>query len=385
MAINSTPTSNPFQTIFSQVFLGIIITATIALAISQIISYRQLQVSFEQFATKQVTVFQRIGQDLLIREDTKMPADYQEFVENYQNEMSDHVLFSFGIGFLLALGAGIVISTQITKPISQLKRTITRVTQSGYKIRAQEKGSLEVKDLITSFNQLISELEEQEELRQELFGNISHELKTPITKIKGQVEGILDGIYELDVKTLSKVLANINQLEYLIQALYEVNRLNPQDISLKLDKCHVKDIVEEAISGFNGKKIDFRVKIDPKLTIQADKHRLRQIIDNLISNAYKFTKNGSITITANRQGLSVTDTGIGIGANDLPHIFERLYRAEKSRSRHTGGLGLGLYIVKKLVEVHGWSVTAKSEVGKGTGIHIKWQSKNSLNFHTTFN
>lgn len=363
-----------FQTTFSRVFIGITLTATIALAIAQIISYYQLKSSFEQFATQQVTVFRQIGRDLLIKEDIVMPADYDTFIQDYKNEMARHVIFSFSIGLLLSLVAGVIISTQITQPISRLKRTMKNVTSSKYQIRAPEKGSKEVKELISQFNRLIEELEQQEELRQELLANISHELKTPLTKIKGQIEGLLDGVYQDVPATLNKVLANLNQLEYLIEKLYEVNQLAPQDVSLNLKKCQVRQIVEESISGFTKKPIIFKVDIDKKLKINADENRLKQIIDNLVTNAYKFTSRGTITIKADKHQFSISDTGIGIDKRDINHIFERLYRVEKSRSRETGGLGLGLYIVKILVDLHGWQIIVKSKKGHGSTFIIDWSN-----------
>jgi signal transduction histidine kinase len=168
-------------------------------------------------------------------------------------------------------------------------------------------------------------------------------------------------------------LVNIKQLEYLIQALYEVNQLSPQDIRLKLEKVKVKPLVEAAVSGLIKPSLTFNVDIDPKLTVIADRFRLRQIIDNLINNAFKYTQTGTITIKANHDVLVVKDTGIGIDTEHLSHIFERLYRVEKSRSKETGGLGLGLYIVKKLVTLHGWNIEASSQKNHGTTFTIVWR------------
>jgi two-component system, OmpR family, sensor histidine kinase BaeS len=369
----SKPRRHLFQSTFSRIFIGIVLTSTFALTIAEILSYTQLKNSFDRFASRQIIVLQQIGREFFVKEDITMPADYQNFVAEYKEEINRQVLFSFGAGLFLSLIAGALISRQITRPIAALKDIITRVTKERYSLRAPESGSLEIRELTTAFNHLIEELEQQENLRQELLADMSHELKTPITKIRGQIEGIIDGIYQPESDTFKKVLVNIKQLEYLIQALYEVNQLSPQDIRLKLEKVKVKPLVEAAVSGLIKSGLNFNIDIDPKLTVIADRFRLRQIIDNLINNAFKYTQTGTITIKANHDVLVVKDTGIGIDTEHLSHIFERLYRVEKSRSKETGGLGLGLYIVKKLVSLHGWNIEASSQKNHGTTFTIVWR------------
>jgi signal transduction histidine kinase len=362
------------HSIFTRVFISIIVTATIVLAIAETINYVQLKQSFDTFASKQVIVLKQIGQAVTVREDYTLPADFEAFINDYRVSMAQHNLFSFGIGVTVAIIAGLIVSTQITHPISQLRKTINKVTATGYTIRATQSGALEIQDLIAEFNRLIQELENQDKIRQELIADISHELKTPITKVRGQLEGIIDGVYPLTNKTIKQTLTNIEQLEYLIQALYEANRLNPQDVDLHLKSCNVKNIAQASIAGFSGKPINFKVDIDPKLTVKADPNRLHQIIDNLIANAYKFTPKGTISVKATPKQIIIKDTGIGIAATHLPHIFERLYRADKSRSRDTGGLGLGLYIVERLVSLHGWKIQVNSQKNQGTTFTINVKS-----------
>lgn len=359
---------------FTQVFIGIVLTSTIVLSIAQIISYLQLKKSFDQYATKQVIVLREIGQNVLIKENYTLPADFETFINDYRQAITSHTLFAFGVGVAASLIAGLILSSQITNPIAKLRNTIKGVTKSGYSLKAPEVGSIEIQELIHEFNQLILQLKEQEQLRQELLANVSHELKTPITKIRGQIEGMLDGVYPTDELNIRKVHVNLEQLEYLIQALYEVNRLTPQDVTLHVQPLKIAPIISQALAGYTKKPIKFVVTADPKLTVKADPYRIRQIIDNLVSNAYKFTSSGQITITANKKIFMIQDTGPGIAPEHLGHIFERLYRAEKSRSRQTGGLGLGLYIVKQLVTLHGWTIAVESQVGKGTIFTIDWHN-----------
>ena len=232
---------------FFRVFIGITLTATLVLAVTQLVSYLQLKQSFDLYATKQVVVLKQIGENLIVKENYTLPADFQAFIDDYRDAMAQHVMFAFTVGVVLSLIAGIILSSQITQPIARLRNTIRKVTRSHYTIRAPETGSREVRELIHSFNRLIEELEDQETMRQALLADIAHELKTPITKIRGQIEGILDGVYQANVPTMKKVVSNITQLEYLIQALYELNRLNPQDVDIHLTKCYVKKVIDEAI------------------------------------------------------------------------------------------------------------------------------------------
>jgi signal transduction histidine kinase len=202
----SKPRRHLFQSTFSRIFIGIVLTSTFALTIAEILSYTQLKNSFDRFASRQIIVLQQIGREFFVKEDITMPADYQNFVAEYKEEINRQVLFSFGAGLFLSLIAGALISRQITRPIAALKDIITRVTKERYSLRAPESGSLEIRELTTAFNHLIEELEQQENLRQELLADMSHELKTPITKIRGQIEGIIDGIYQPQKRHLQKSL-----------------------------------------------------------------------------------------------------------------------------------------------------------------------------------
>ncbi len=361
-----------FDTTFSRILFGITLTAILALAISQLISFFRLQQSFEQFQHDQMVAIRRFGSGFMVSEEVTLPEDLIAFADDYKNELSRHVIFSFAVGFLLSVITGIIISSQIVNPLHGLKRTITMATRSRYTIRAPETGSKEIREVNRSFNNLIQELEDQEISRRELITDISHELKTPITRIKGQLEGMLDGVYDVNKINLKRLITNINQLDYLISALYEANRLAVKDIDLNPQPVTVLPVVESSTSGLNQKPIRIKLNIPPKLKVTADPNRFKQIIDNLINNAYKYTHKGTITITANKKRISIADTGPGIDPAHVTHIFKRLYRVDKSRSRKTGGLGLGLYIVKRLVDLHGWTIEVKSKQDEGTTFTIYW-------------
>ncbi|OGV97461.1 hypothetical protein A2W24_05810 [Microgenomates group bacterium RBG_16_45_19] len=360
-----------FQSTFSQIFLGVTVTSIMALLIAWGANYLRVIDAFARFASRQVVVMQG-GEDLYLAEKLELPPQIQPIFVAYKHVVAQQFVITLFIGVGLSLLAGAIISVKITQPLAQLRHTIHHVTASGYTIRAPQKGSLEMRELIASFNRLIAELAEQERLRQDLLTDISHELNTPITKIRGQIEGMLDGIYPKADETLNQVKANLAQLEFLIDSLYAVNRLTPQEVKLKVQKCQLLPLITAATSGLSSKPIRFVIKVKPKLTILADKHRLTQILDNLIGNAYKYTAQGHITITADPKALSVSDTGMGIPAADLPRLFDRFYRVDKSRHPQYGGLGLGLFITRKLVEMHGWRLEVNSRLHHGSTLTIVW-------------
>ena len=232
----------------------------------------------------------------------------------------------------------------------------------------------EIQDLIVEFNKLVKELNRIEKFRDDLVSDIAHELKTPLTNIIGQTEGVIDGLYKADTNHMKKIVSNVKQLEYLISQLQNLTQIRSGQIDLRKQDINLKSLIDSIASNYDDKLL-IKNNISKKLTIKADKNRLIEILDNLISNAVRHTKAGSITVNYANDQLEIIDTGEGIPQKDLPYIFERFYRVDKSRNKKTGGLGLGLTITKDLVEAHGWTITAKSKKGTGTSIIIKGMAK----------
>jgi two-component system phosphate regulon sensor histidine kinase PhoR len=230
----------------------------------------------------------------------------------------------------------------------------------------------------------ITELKKLEQMRKDFVANVSHELKTPITSIKGFSETLLDGAME-DKQALNDFLSIIlkesDRLQSLIQDLLDLSKIEKQGFSLSIQQLDLTDVLEDVMAIMKGKaaekEIVFKYQRDEKpVYIEGDIHRLKQVFINIISNAISYTPNqGVIYISAAKTGSAVLteirDTGIGIEASEIPRIFERFYRVDKARSRNSGGTGLGLAIVKHLVEAHKGSISVKSEVGKGTSFIIE--------------
>jgi len=223
-------------------------------------------------------------------------------------------------------------------------------------------------------------LKKNEEFRREFIGNVSHELKTPITTIQGYVLTLLDGGLhddEINVKYLQRAAKNIDRLIAIINDLDEISKLESGTMKMNFVSFNfsalVKDVFELMEIKAEKRRIvlDYKNQSDTKIMVHADPDRIRQVLINLIDNSLKYgNRFGSTTISAFDMDeyylIEVSDNGIGIDQADLPRIFERFYRTEKSRSRKLGGTGLGLAIVKHIIEVHQQTIHVRSKIDVGT-------------------
>lgn len=228
----------------------------------------------------------------------------------------------------------------------------------------------------------ITEFKNVELMRKDFVANVSHELKTPITSIKGFAETLLDGALE-DRETLQQFLNIIfeesHRLQLLIDDLLTLSQLEQDEFELSVSHVKVEEMLTDIIPMFEFQagenQITFQVNIEEDIQLYADYKRLKQVFINLLSNAIAYTpKNGQVTLTVDEQEdyvrIQVSDTGIGIDPKFIPRIFERFYRVDKDRSRDTGGTGLGLAIVKHIVEVHQGKVEVESEINQGSTFNV---------------
>lgn len=228
----------------------------------------------------------------------------------------------------------------------------------------------------------ITELKKLEQARKDFVANVSHELKTPVTSLKGFTETLLAGAMEdraLREKFITIIANESERLESLIYDLLELSKIEGSKSLLTMQEIDLAQLIDEVLPIFSektdAKGIKLKKKITGESTISADPHRLKQIVINLINNAIMYTpENGEVTVRVREQTetvvLEVQDTGIGISKKEIPRIFERFYRVDRARSRNSGGTGLGLAIVKHLVEAHKAKMSVESDVGKGTTFRI---------------
>jgi len=274
---------------------------------------------------------------------------------------------------LLVLGGFAIIfsvffSRKLTFPIKGLTRAATDISGGNLKSRVKISGNDEIAQLSDAFNRMAQSLEIQESLRRKLTTNIAHELRTPISAIRGELEAMIDGLIPFDKEHLQSLYAEIGRLRKIIEGIEELSQAEASSRYLRKTIFPLYPFLE-GISGrfgmlFAEKGVGIELSCDEKLTINADPDRLSQIIINLLSNALKATESGgNVMITANEGPtgtvIEVGDSGSGIADEDIPFIFERFYRGAK------GGLGIGLTIVRELIEAHGGTITARSDAGKG--------------------
>ena len=224
----------------------------------------------------------------------------------------------------------------------------------------------------------ITQLQRLERVRREFFANLSHELRTPLTAILAYAETLLDGAIddtENRARFVEKLHKHASRMSDLISDISDLSAIESGQIKLAPTPIRLRPVVSDTIALTQARHrdsdISFTISVPESLCVYADRTRLEQILYNLIGNAVKFSRPGGVvTISAEkREGrvlTSVKDDGIGIAEPDLPRVFERLYRADKSRSRKIDGTGLGLAIVKHLVQAHGGQVSASSEIGRGS-------------------
>jgi len=299
--------------------------------------------------------------------------------QTFRAAVNDSMLISMLIAFIIAGSAGLVISRRITRPVKRLTLASRKLAEKEYSHRIPENEIQEdeLGELAVSFNQMAEQLEQTEAMRRQLIGDISHELRTPLTAIKGSMEGLMDGVLDADESTFQQVYREADRLQHLVEDLQELSRVEAVQFKLSKKKIQPGKLVQEATNSleaaFNKKGVSLLLDHFSDLPkIQADPDRILQVLQNLLGNALQFTpKGGSVQVhvreTPDFLEFSVTDNGIGMDERHLPHIFERFYRADPSRSRSNGGgSGIGLTISKSLVEAHGGNIRAES-AGRNKG------------------
>lgn len=287
-----------------------------------------------------------------------------------------------GVGFislLFALGFGMYMARKISMPISRAVDAAEMISKGKYHNRIEEKSGIrEISQLTTTINDLAENLEKQELLRKRLTGDVAHELRTPIATLQSHIEAMIDGIWEPDVKRLTSCHEEIMRISRMVGDLEKLAKYEGENLVLNKTEFDISELIQNIILNFENEYMQKGIKINfngKKEMVLADRDKISQVIVNLISNALKYSKDGGkvdITVSGSENETRVTfkDNGIGISSEDLPFIFERFYRADKSRSRLTGGSGIGLTITKAIVEAHKGRIEVRSKLGEGTEFTI---------------
>lgn len=281
-----------------------------------------------------------------------------------------------------ALVVSAFVSGRVVGPVQRLAAASRRIAAGHYAERVPASPAApadELDDLAASFNDMAAALEANERRRLDLIGDVAHELRTPVATLQGYLEGLLDGVVAPEPATWARLHDEAGRLRRLIDDLQELSRAEARQFSLQLEPVEPAAIVEAALgpleSAFAEKGLAVHVDVPPALPrVQADRDRAVQVMTNLLTNALRYTPApGTAEIAARPVDgaieFSVTDTGIGVAAEHLPHLFERFYRVDRSRSRALGGSGIGLTTSRALVEAMGGHIRADSRgLGEGTTV-----------------
>lgn len=276
----------------------------------------------------------------------------------------------------LIIGLGILLSRSLTAPLSQLAVAAKRFAARDWEQRVPVRGAQEIVEVATAFNQMADELQQQETLRRNLMADIAHELRTPLTVMQGNLHAMLDEMYPLNRGEIATLYDETRLLARLVDDLRELALADAGKLPLKLEAVNLNEVLQTAAANFatpaDAQDVRFEtLGLKGLPFVYADADRVAQVLRNLLANALQHTPaGGTITLGAAQQekfvGIFVRDTGAGIAAQDIPHIFDRFYRADKSRARATGGTGLGLAIAKAWVEAMGGQIGVDSKEGEGS-------------------
>lgn len=294
------------------------------------------------------------------------------------HDLPENLLRAIALASIAGIGGGIVASRILAAPITKLSTAAQAIGSGDLSARVPLTGnSREIDELAHTFNKMAADLQRAAELRNSLMADVSHELRTPLTVLEGNLRAALDHVYELDDEQIANLYEQTRHLISLVNELRELTLAEAAQLPLDKKPIDLMLLAEETAAVFaplaEEKGVSLVVTMPEDLPpAAADRLRLRQVLHNLLANALRHTPaTGTITIAAvqvaERIRLTVQDTGEGIPAEHLGHIFDRFYRTDPSRSRETGGSGLGLAIVKAIIEAHGGAVAATSDgVGLGT-------------------
>jgi signal transduction histidine kinase len=299
------------------------------------------------------------------------------FVTSLENSL----LIAVALASIVALVLTWLLSERILAPVAALTKAAQRLEGGDLSQRVEVKARDEIASLAYAFNSMADTLERTEALRRTMVSDIAHELRTPLTNIRGYLEGLRDGVVEADLDTFDSLHEEALLLNRLIDDLQELALAEAGQLRLNLNRCDISSLLRQSLLAAQPRLSQQALHSELKLAndlpeLELDAERMGQVLRNLLNNALTHTSvGGTIRLIAEQAtdqtiSIRIEDTGSGVPADDLPFIFERFYRADRSRNRATGGAGLGLTIVKQLVEAHGGTISVNSQVGEGSSFQI---------------
>ncbi len=277
---------------------------------------------------------------------------------------------------VVGLGTSALLLRQILRPLREIATSSRRIAEGRYDERVATPASDELATVAASFNAMAASLEQIEQQRVALIGNVAHELRTPLTGIEGYLEGLIDGVFAPEPETFGEMQHEVRRLRRLVEDLQTLSNVEAGQVQLHLADVDLEAVAQRVLGQLRPQATTSRLGVElmegaTPLVAWADPDRVAQILLNLVGNAVRYApEGGSVTVRLGGDGrrvwVAVVDTGFGIAAEDLPLIFERFYRVDRSRARASGGSGIGLTIARHLAWAMGGDLAAASS-GPGKG------------------
>lgn len=302
-----------------------------------------------------------------------IPEKGLRFLQTLRNTL----VISGAISILIGIIVAFFNSRIITKPLKEMRIFARKISNGNYDAQVNVKTNDEIGELADSLNYMADRLNDIENMRKTLVQNVSHDLRTPLTGIKGHLELVSDPDFDENEKehSLQVIRSEVERMEEMVEELSRLSNIDSKNFNLNLQKLDINPVVNETaeLMSIEARKkgLEFNTNIQKSpIHINADSLKLKEILMNIINNSLKFTESGYIKIstasTKTSAIIKVEDTGTGIDEKDLPHIFERFYRGEKSRASIAGGLGIGLTIVRELTYAQNGRIEIESPGHNGT-------------------
>ena len=288
----------------------------------------------------------------------------------FEESVARFFVAALGVAALAGVALAIFVGRRVASPLREVSDAAKLIAQGDHAVRVRARGPEEIRSLASSFNRMAGEIEEQERMRREFVSNAAHELRTPLTNLQGYLEALRDGVMTADRGTFESLHEEVDRMVRLSRSL---DALAEGDVAgraagelREIDlRAAIVAAVELYAAALERRRLRIELDLPAVVAARADPDHLAQVLANLLQNAVRYTPDGGrIGVSARRRDadvlVTVFNSGPGIPAEDLPHVFERFYRVEKSRDRASGGAGIGLAIVKTLVELGGGHVGAES-------------------------
>ena len=311
-------------------------------------------------------------------------------------QLSDTVMTAALLVLLASLIAAYFISERITGPLREMSNAVKRFASGKFDVRVRVRGKDEVADLAIAFNEMAVSLENLEQMRSSFVANVSHDLRTPMTTIAGFIDGIRDGVIPKEEQEhyLEVISGEVRRLSRLVSSLLDLSRIQAGErkfVMKPFDICEMARIILISFEKqIDEKHLDVAFECDEdRIAVSADHDAIYQVFYNICHNAVKFSNDGGtfrIRITNAKDKkvqVSVYNDGQGIPAEDVPFVFERFYKSDKSRGLDKSGIGLGLYISKTIISAHGERIWVTSELGHGCEFSFTLSRTSHVHPHST--